>query len=131
MKKYLNFATAYLGLGLVLGVFFREFTKLNGFEGQTVLGTAHTHTLVLGFIFFLILMVLEKTFNISEVKNMKWCIVAYNVALVYMLGTIVARGVMEVLGTQFAGMNHISGLAHAMLGASLIWFVVLLRKVIK
>lgn len=34
MKKYFNFATFYLVLGLVMGVFYREFTKFNGFEGK-------------------------------------------------------------------------------------------------
>ena len=33
MKKYFNFATFYLVLGLVMGVFYREFTKFIGFEG--------------------------------------------------------------------------------------------------
>lgn len=131
MKKFLNLSTFYLVLGLALGVFYREFTKFNGFEGQTVLGTAHTHTLVLGFLFFLVLMLLEKNFEISKIKNMNIFVIAYNISLIYMLGTVVARGVMQVLGTDFAGLSHIAGLAHAMLGISLVWFVILLRKVVK
>lgn len=131
MKKYLNLSTAYLVVGLLLGIFHREFTKFNGFEGQTVLGSAHTHTLVLGFVFFLIVLLLEKNFTLSEVKGFDKWVIAYNVALVYMLGTVVARGVMQVLGTDFAGLSHIAGLAHAMLGASLIWFVIIVRKAIK
>lgn len=59
MKKLFNLSFFYLILGLALGIFFREFTKFNAFTGITTLSTAHTHTLVLGFIFFLILIVLE------------------------------------------------------------------------
>lgn len=59
MKKLFNLSFSYLILGLALGIFFREFTKFNTFTGITTLSAAHTHTLVLGFIFFLILIVLE------------------------------------------------------------------------
>mgnify|MGYP000689074351 CR=1 FL=1 len=34
MKKYANSALIYAILAMVGGVFFREFTKFNGFEGQ-------------------------------------------------------------------------------------------------
>ena len=68
MKKLFNLSFFYLILGLALGIFFREFTKFNAFTGITTLSAAHTHTLVLGFIFFLILIVLEKVFNISNIK---------------------------------------------------------------
>ena len=50
MKRLFNLSFFYLILGLALGVFFREFTKLNDFSGATTLNVAHTHTLVLGFI---------------------------------------------------------------------------------
>lgn len=39
MKKLFNLSFIYLGLGLILGVFHREFTKFNNFSGETVLGT--------------------------------------------------------------------------------------------
>jgi hypothetical protein len=51
-------AFVYAGLGVASGLFYREFTKLNGFpEGEfTQLGLAHTHLLALGFFPFLILL---------------------------------------------------------------------------
>lgn len=131
MKRYLNLSAFYLVLGLVLGVFYREFTKMNGFEGQTVLGATHTHVLVLGFLFYLIVLVLEKCFQISDVRHFTKWLVFHNVSLIYMLGTLVARGVMQVLGTDFAGLSHIAGLSHAMLGVSLVWFVIIINKSIK
>ena len=131
MKKYLNISTFYLVIGLVLGIFYRELTKINEFSGQTVLSTAHTHALVLGFIFFLIVMILEKSFEISSVKGMNLWVIFYNISFISMLATIIARGVMQVLGVDFIGLSHIAGLTHAMLGVSLIWFVVIIRKVIK
>ena len=60
MKRLFNLSFFYLILGLALGIFFREFTKLNDFTGITTLSATHTHALVLGFIFFLVIVILEK-----------------------------------------------------------------------
>lgn len=57
--------------------------------------------------------------------------VHYNVSLVYVLGTFTARGIMQVLGTDFTGLSHIAGLGHAMIGITMIWFVVIVNKAIK
>ncbi len=62
MKRYLNAALTYAVLALAGGVFYREFTKFNGFDGRTALGVVHTHYFMLGMVFFLLLLVLEKTF---------------------------------------------------------------------
>lgn len=131
MKKYLNLSAFYLAIGLAMGVFYREFTKMNGFEGQTVLGGVHSHALVLGFLFFLVVLLLEKNFQISEVKHFGKWLIAHNVALIYMLSTLVARGILQVTGGEFAGLSHIAGLGHALLGASLVWFLVILNKSVK
>lgn len=131
MKKYLNLSSFYLAVGLLMGVFYREFTKMSGFEGQTVLAGVHTHTLVLGFLFFLVVLLLEKSFKISEVKHFGKWLISYNVGLIYMLATLIARGILEVNGTDFAGLSHIAGLGHAILGASLVWFLIILNKAIK
>ena len=131
MKKYFNFATFYLVLGLVMGVFYREFTKFNGFEGKTVLSVVHTHSITLGFIFFILVLLLEKNFGLSKIKHFSKWLVLYNVSLIYVLGTFTARGIMQVLGTDFAGLSHIAGLGHAMIGIAMIWFVVIVNKSIK
>lgn len=34
-KKYANLALVYAVVAMVFGVFFREFTKFQGFEGKT------------------------------------------------------------------------------------------------
>ncbi|MCR1950299.1 MULTISPECIES: DUF2871 domain-containing protein [Clostridium] len=131
MKKYFNFAIFYLVLGLAMGVFYREFTKLNGFEGRTVLSVVHTHAIVLGFIFFILVLLLEKNFGLSKIKHFSKWMIFYNVSLIYVLGTFTARGIMQVLGTDFAGLSHIAGLGHAMIGIAMIWFVVTVNKSIK
>ena len=42
---------------MVGGVFYREFTKLNGYTGVTALGKVHTHLFLLGMVMFLIIAV--------------------------------------------------------------------------
>ncbi|WP_300379475.1 DUF2871 domain-containing protein [Clostridium sp.] len=131
MKKYFNYSIFYLILGLVAGVFYREFTKINNFEGKTQLSLVHTHTLTLGFIFFILVLLLEKNFNLSKNKGFNKCILLYNISLIYVIVTLIIRGCMEVLGIDFAGFSHIAGLGHALLGISLIWFSIITSKSIK
>lgn len=128
MKKLFNLSFFYLILGLALGVFFREFTKLNDFTGVTTLSAAHTHTLVLGFIFFLVIVVLENVFTISNIKNFNIWLITYNIGLLSLISTLVTRGILEVLSKDFAGLPHMSGTSHVILGLSLIWFMIILKK---
>ena len=55
MKRLLNTAIGYFIAASAAGVFYREFTKWNGFTGKTTLGFVHTHLFVLGMFLFLIL----------------------------------------------------------------------------
>ena len=46
MKKMIRIAFFYVILALIGGVFYREFTKFNGFTGVTVLADVHVHLMV-------------------------------------------------------------------------------------
>ncbi|HIX63924.1 MAG TPA: DUF2871 domain-containing protein [Candidatus Mediterraneibacter colneyensis] len=48
MKRYINFSLLYAVLAMAGGVFYREFTKFNGFSGKTSLSVVHTHYFLLG-----------------------------------------------------------------------------------
>lgn len=65
MKRYMNTALLYAILAMIGGVFYREFTKFNGFTGKTTLGVVHTHYFLLGMVFFLLLLLLEKNFSFT------------------------------------------------------------------
>lgn len=131
MQKIFKISSFYLFLGLALGVFYREFTKFNNFTGTTTLGLTHAHTLMLGFVFFMIVLLLEKNFKISSSKNFKAWLITYNVGLIYVISMLVFRGVLQVQGSDFNGLSHMAGLGHAILGIALIWFSVMVNKVIK
>ena len=66
-KRYANFAFIYAIAAMAFGVFYREFTKFNGFTGDTRLSVIHTHYFLLGMVFFLILMLIEKNFALTQV----------------------------------------------------------------
>lgn len=130
MKKYVQLSIFYMVLGLIGGVFYREFTKLNGFEGVTTLKALHPHALVLGFFFFIAVLLVEKSFAVSQIKSFKAWLVTYNISLIYVLITMTIRGIYQVNGADMAGLNHIAGLAHALLGTSMVWFTLLLYKAV-
>jgi hypothetical protein len=63
MKRLMNASVVYAILGLMDGVFYREFTKVNGFTSFTTLSVVHTHYLMLGMVFFLIVGCCRKEFS--------------------------------------------------------------------
>ena len=69
MKRYMNMALLYAVLAMVGGVFYREFTKINGFTAKTTLAVVHTHYFLLGMVFFLLLVLLEKSFSFTGPKT--------------------------------------------------------------
>lgn len=131
MQKYFKISSFYLLFGLVMGIFSREFTKFNNFSGYTVLKSVHTHTLVLGFLFFIIVLLLEKNFTISNNKSFNKWIILYNLGLLYLIITLSIRGILQVIGSDFVGLSHIAGLGHAILGISLVWFLAIVNKELK
>ena len=51
MKKYFNIAFIYAITAIASGVFYREFTKFNGFSGRTTLSITHLHFFVVNSIY--------------------------------------------------------------------------------
>ena len=139
MQKYFKISSFYLLFGLVMGIFSREFTKLNNFSGYTVLKSVHTSITLtslfsmstLLFLFFIIVLLLEKNFTISNNKSFNKWIVLYNLGLLYLIITLSIRGILQVIGSDFVGLSHIAGLGHAILGVSLVWFLAIVNKELK
>lgn len=134
MRKLLATSFGYLLAGLAGGVFYREFTKFQGFEGRTTLSFIHVHLLVLGMAMFLILTLFEHHFQLFQEKLFSVFFGVYNAGLVVTISAMIARGVTQVLGASLssgadAAISGISGLGHILLGAGLvILFVVLFKR---
>lgn len=124
MKKYANSALVYAILAMVGGVFYREFTKFNGFTGTTSLGFVHTHYFALGMIGFLLLLLLEKSLSFTD-RSVGRAVAAYHVGLNVTAGMLVVRGVTQVLDIALtrgasAAISGIAGLGHIALGVSIV-----------
>lgn len=132
MEKLYKTSRNYLILGLVLGVFYREFTKFNDYTDFTQLAVLHTHALVLGMFFFLILVILEKLFQLSEASRFKLFYGVYNAGLGLTLLLMLIHGVLTVLGKESgAAISGIAGLGHILLTAGFLLFFSVLHERIK
>ena len=132
MKRYMNMALVYAILAMVGGVFYREFTKFNGFTGRTTLGVVHTHYFLLGMVFFLLLLLLEKNFAFTGAKTGQ-ILVAYQIGLNLTAVMFVVRGVTQVLGTALssgmsAAISGMAGIGHILLGVSLVLLLVQIKR---
>ena len=131
MKKLYYSAFFYAVLGLIAGVSYREITKHSDFSGDTVLVALHTHILVLGFFFFLIALILSKLFHVHEAKSFGIWFIVYNIGLIITIGAMATRGMLQINGTDISFLPHIAGLGHTILGAGMIWLLILLGKRMK
>lgn len=133
MKKCLNISLVYAIAGLAGGVFYREFTKLNGFDGVTVLGKVHTHLLLLGMIVFLIAALFCARFkSLPERKTFKAFMVVYNIGVPMTAIMMAVRGVTEVLNTELSkgangAISGISGIGHIITGVGIILLILSLK----
>lgn len=132
MKRYLNAALTYAVLAMAGGVFYREFTKFNGFDGRTALGVVHTHYFMLGMVFFLLLLVLEKTFSFTGAKTGR-VLAVYHVGLNLTAVMLAVRGVTQVLGTELsssmsAAISGMAGIGHILLGVSLVLLLLQIKR---
>ena len=132
MKRYANASLLYALIAMAGGVFYREFTKFSGFTGKTALSVVHTHYFLLGMVFFLLLLLLEKSFAFSGEKT--GCMLAlYHVGLNVTGAALLVRGVAQVLALPLsrgmdASLSGVAGIGHLLLGVSLVLLLLRIRK---
>ena len=132
MKRYINSALLYAVLAMAGGVFYREFTKFNGFDERTTLSVVHTHYFLLGMVFFLLLLLLEKNFSFTSAKTGR-ILAVYHTGLNLTAVMLVVRGVAQVtVPALSSGMNAaisgVAGIGHILLGVSIILLLVQIRR---
>ena len=132
MKRYMNAALLYAIFAMVGGVFYREFTKFQGFTGKTTLSVVHAHYFLLGMVFFLMLLLLEKNSSFTGAKTGR-AVLVYHIGLNLTSVMFVLRGIVQVLGTQLSsGMNAsisgIAGIGHILLGISLVLLLIQVKR---
>lgn len=132
MRKSYHAAHIYMILGVVSGLYYREFTKHNGFDGQTQLALMHTHLLALGMLVFLIVLALDKLFQLSGSRLFTMFFWFYNAGIVISVAMMFVHGTQTVLGRPVpVEVSLTAGLGHILLTAGLVLLFVLLGRRLK
>ena len=133
MKKYLNISLAYAVAAMVGGVFYREFTKWNGYTGVTALGKVHVHLFLLGMVVFLLVALFADGLDLSGDRRFRAFMRVYNVGLPLTACMLVVRGVTQVLATPLSpgvdsAISGIAGIGHILVGVGLVLLLLSLRQ---
>ena len=136
IKKYLNVSLVYAIAAMVGGVFYREFTKFNGFNGATALGKVHTHLFMLGMLMFIVISLFAAHNDLSKIKPFKAFMVIYNIGVPLTSEMLAVRGVAQVLGITLAksanaAISGAAGIGHILTGVGIILLIVSLKKTAK
>ena len=136
MKKYLNIALAYAIAAMAGGVFYREFTKYNGFTGVTALGKVHAHLFLLGMLVFLVVALYGAHNDLGKIKAFRAFLWTYNIGVPLTAIMLVVRGVAQVRGLALsaaanASISGIAGIGHILTGAGIILLLLSLKKLAK
>ena len=132
MKRYMNTALIYAIFAMIGGVFYREFTKWNGFTAKTTLSAVHTHYFIMGMMVFLLLVLLEKSFSFTSARTGR-VLGVYHIGLNVTVVMMMVRGVAQVLETPLssgmdAAISGIAGIGHILLGVSLVLLLLQVRR---
>lgn len=133
MKKIMNTSLIYFVLAMAGGVFYREFTKWNGYTEPTTLGVLHVHLLVMGTVLFLLIALFAKVTDLEKSSLFKKFFVLYNVALPFMVVMMLIRGIVQVLAIDPGKMGNgmlsgFAGLSHIAMMVSLLMLLIALKK---
>lgn len=122
MKKILNISFVYFILAMVGGVFYREFTKILGFNGKTTLAYVHVHLLVLGTFLFLIIALFCRDSELLDNRRFQQFLIVYNVSLPLMVCMLLIRGILQA--TEFEVTNAMNGMIAGIAGISHIFLAI-------
>lgn len=129
----MNASIVYFLLTMIGGVFYREFTKWNGYTAPTTLGVLHVHLLVLGTVVFLLIAVIAKITDLENNSLFKKFFVTYNIALPVMVLMLLARGIVQVLDIEIGKMGNgmlsgFAGLSHIGIMIAFIFLLLVIKK---
>lgn len=132
MTRLINTAFAYMILGLVSGVFYREYTKLtDNLTTESPLSTVHTHLLALGMLMFLIVAALDGLLTLRGRRSFEIFYWTYNVGLIWTVAMMMVRGLFTLNGhdpaTTSAAIPGMAGLGHVILTIGLVFLFIALR----
>ncbi len=125
---------AYAIAAMAGGVFYREFTKWNGFTGNTMLGKVHAHLFFLGMLVFILVSLFDRAGELDKYKSFRVFMKLYNIGLPITAIMMVFRGITQVLAISMSGgldaaISGVAGIGHILVGAGIVLLLVSLKKV--
>ena len=135
MKRLANTAFVYALIAMLCGVIYREGSKFLELTEPTTWSLTHSHFFVLGMFFFLIVLLLEKSFHMTKDKKFKIFYIIYNLGLIVTGIMLWIRGIFDITNNASIiydkMISGISGVGHLLLGISIILFFIILKNRIK
>lgn len=132
LKKLYWAAVMYGTLGLGAGLFYREYTKAHEFTGYSELSITHTHLLALGLLVMLIMLGLEKVFQLSKTKWFNLFYWHYNGGLLLSVAMMFVIGMRQIAGLgESAMLSGIAGLGHIIITVALVFLFMAIGKRLK
>ena len=133
MKKYLNISLVYAIAAMAGGVFYREFTKFQGYTGVTALGKVHAHLFLLGMLVFLVAALYAARYDLETVKTFRVFLWTYNLGVPLTAVMLLVRGVTQVMEMNLsaaadASISGIAGIGHILTGTGIILLILSLKK---
>ena len=133
MKKTVNTSFIYAILAMAGGVFYREFTKFQGFEEKTTLSVLHTHLFMLGMAMFLLVTVCIRLFALDKAKKYSTFFIIYNIGVCLTAVMLTVRGITQVLGVELSNgqngmLSGFAGIGHILLGVGMVLFFLSLKE---
>lgn len=133
MKKYLKISLVYVIAAMAGGVFYREFTKFQGYTGVTALGKVHAHLFLLGMLVFLVAALYAARYDLETVKTFRAFLWTYNLGVPLTAVMLLVRGVTQVMGMNLsaaadASISGIAGIGHILTGTGIILLILSLKK---
>lgn len=126
-------AATWTVVGLASGLFYREFTKMNGVPGGTQLAVVHTHTLTLGTVMMLVLFAIVGVWPaLGADRRFRISFWVWQAGLAITSGGMLVKGSLQVLGSASANspaIAGVSGLGHMTLTVAFLIFFMALAPV--
>jgi hypothetical protein len=135
MEKLVRSSMQYTVLGLASGVYYRELTRRLHVDRQrpNQLRAVHGHCLTLGGLFFLLVLLLERSFHLFQQRHYRPFYVTYHIGLGLTITVMLLHGTLTTLGkdTSSRWITWSAGLGHTLMAVGFGYFYGALQSAVR
>lgn len=128
-KNIIGLSYTFLVMGLIAGVFYREFTKFYKYSDNNHLSKLHVHVLALGFLPMMILYLVVKEYDVKKNLSLRKPLYVFVSGFTFTIVNITLFWIFEIVSASRpivnkAALKGLSGLGHIFLAIGIVWMVV-------